>query len=110
MDESERATQSGGESAPVAGKSGKGKAVIKRRKETPPPDQTAQGAGREGQDPQTYREGSCLTPPRDPQVVAKIQERAYVLFRAGGCQHGHDLEHWLEAERQIIGGSDQPTR
>jgi hypothetical protein len=83
MAEPERATRSGGESAPGAGKSGKGKAVIKRRE---------------------------MTSPRDPQVTAKIRERAYVLFRAGGCQHGHDLEHWLEAERQIIGGSDQPKR
>jgi hypothetical protein len=32
------------------------------------------------------------------------------LFEAAGRQHGHDLEHWLEAERQIAGSSDRCER
>jgi hypothetical protein len=110
MAEPERATQSGAESAPGAGKSGKGKAVIKRSEMAPSSAQTEQGKRRQRPDSQPYSEVSSVPSPRDPQVTAKIRERAYVLFRAGGCQHGHDLEHWLEAERQIIGGSDPPTR
>ena len=43
---------------------------------------------------------------RNPHVFIKIQERAYGLFQAGGFKHGHDLEHWLEAERQVAGSSD----
>jgi len=44
---------------------------------------------------------------QDPQIFVKIQERAYWLFQAAGFEHGHDLEHWLEAERQVTGSSDR---
>jgi hypothetical protein len=30
-----------------------------------------------------------------------IARRAYELFEARGGLHGHDLDDWLEAERQI---------
>jgi len=32
-----------------------------------------------------------------------IARRAYELFEARGGLHGHDLDDWLEAERQIGG-------
>jgi len=32
-----------------------------------------------------------------------IQKRAYELFELHGCQHGHDMEDWLEAEAEIMG-------
>ncbi len=32
-----------------------------------------------------------------------IRKRAYELFEAHGCQHGHDVEHWLEAEAEVLG-------
>ena len=31
----------------------------------------------------------------------RIAELAYVLYERSGFQDGKDLEHWLEAERQI---------
>ena len=31
-----------------------------------------------------------------------IARRAYELFESGGCQHGHDLEHWLQAESELF--------
>jgi hypothetical protein len=31
----------------------------------------------------------------------RIAERAYVLYERSGFQDGKDLEHWLEAERQV---------
>ncbi len=31
-----------------------------------------------------------------------IQALAYQLFCECGCAHGHDVEHWLEAERQML--------
>jgi Protein of unknown function (DUF2934) len=30
-----------------------------------------------------------------------VARRAYELFQARGCEPGHDLEHWLEAEREL---------
>jgi len=36
-----------------------------------------------------------------------IAERAYLLYERSGFQDGHDMEHWLEAERQIKGVRDQ---
>jgi hypothetical protein len=32
-----------------------------------------------------------------------IARRAYDLFVARGCKHGHDLEDWLQAERELQG-------
>ncbi len=31
-----------------------------------------------------------------------IQKRAYQLFEAGGGEHGHDIEHWMQAEQEIM--------
>ena len=36
-----------------------------------------------------------------------IAERAYLLYERSGFQDGHDLEHWLEAERQVKRIRDQ---
>ena len=30
-----------------------------------------------------------------------IARRAYELFLARGCEHGHDVEDWLQAEREL---------
>jgi hypothetical protein len=32
---------------------------------------------------------------------AEIANRAYELFLAAGAPHGRDLEHWLQAEREL---------
>lgn len=37
----------------------------------------------------------------DPQAIAA---RAYALFLDGGGEHGHDVEHWLRAERELRSG------
>jgi hypothetical protein len=31
----------------------------------------------------------------------QIEERAYELFLERGCEHGRDIEDWLEAEREL---------
>ncbi len=31
-----------------------------------------------------------------------IRALAYQLFCEDGCKHGHDVEHWLEAERRVL--------
>ena len=41
-------------------------------------------------------------PPRTSGVtVAAIAQRAYELFSVRGCEHGHDVEDWLQAEREL---------
>jgi len=39
--------------------------------------------------------------PLDPAMVAM---RAYELFLESGSMHGYDVEHWLQAEREILAG------
>lgn len=36
-------------------------------------------------------------------VRQQIAEQAFSLYAASGYKHGADVEHWLEAERQIKG-------
>lgn len=36
-----------------------------------------------------------------------IATRAYALYKERGCQHGCDLQDWLDAEREIL--SRQPA-
>ena len=31
----------------------------------------------------------------------QIEQRAYELFLERGCEHGRDVEDWLEAEREL---------
>ena len=33
---------------------------------------------------------------------SRIADRAYELYVQRGHEHGHDMEDWLEAERQIL--------
>ena len=40
-------------------------------------------------------------PRRDPFTEA-IALRAFELFLARGGEHGHDLEDWLQAEREVM--------
>lgn len=41
-------------------------------------------------------------------LQAVIARRAYELYEQQGCCHGHDLDHWLQAEREIL--SSAPKR
>lgn len=36
------------------------------------------------------------------QLQEQIRELAYALYCQCGYEHGHDLEHWLEAERRVF--------
>jgi hypothetical protein len=81
------------------GKSAKGKTVYRRGK----PD----ASSRRAEEPTEAAQNHGSIDAQDPHVVARIQQRAYWLYEAGGFEHGHDLEHWLEAERQVRGLSDQ---
>ena len=95
-------------------KSGKGKAIIKRGNAEAPSAQqeTSEEAHRPPSPPSEQRTAPSrkVREQQDPQVVAKIQQRAYLLYEARGYEHGHDLEHWLEAEREITGSTNRAER
>ena len=89
------------------GKGGKGKTIIKRSKMETPSREDASVESRRSANRRQDAEASAGGDTPDPQTIAKIQERAYGLFEERGREHGHDLEHWLEAERQITDRCDR---
>jgi hypothetical protein len=44
-------------------------------------------------------------PDRDQTRVAEL---AYGLYEQCGREDGHDMEHWLEAERRVLGPKSRP--
>jgi hypothetical protein len=71
--------------------------------------------------PQTSAVNSALPKVRDVQTAAvpyasavrsaaapeacahsQIQDRAFAIFEKRGSKHGHDLQDWLSAERQVM--------
>jgi hypothetical protein len=34
-------------------------------------------------------------------ATADIARRAYELYLARGCEHGHDVDDWVRAEREL---------
>ena len=44
---------------------------------------------------------SITSSPLDPTMVAA---RAYELFLESGSVHGYDIEHWLQADRELRNG------
>ena len=43
------------------------------------------------------------------EFLKRVRERAYQLWEAEGCQHGHDMEHWLRAAAQITAEQETET-
>jgi hypothetical protein len=44
---------------------------------------------------------SFTTPLTEKIWEEDIARRAFELYEARGCQSGHDVEDWLEAEREL---------
>jgi Protein of unknown function (DUF2934) len=42
---------------------------------------------------------------RRTDTASDVSHRAYDLYLARDCQHGHDVEDWLQAERESRTGS-----
>jgi hypothetical protein len=40
--------------------------------------------------------------PKNPDLRAKIESRAYDLWLADGCRDGNALDHWLKAEQELM--------
>ena len=38
-------------------------------------------------------------------LASEIAQRAYEIYAEQGYGHGHDLEHWLAAEKELKGGT-----
>ncbi len=45
--------------------------------------------------------------PSNSDLRQLIERRAYELWEQSGCQHGKDVEHWLEAEKQFANGQPE---
>jgi hypothetical protein len=39
-----------------------------------------------------------------------IEKRSYMIWERQGRPHGHDLEHWLQAERELADETMMPAR
>ena len=40
----------------------------------------------------------------------QIEKRAYELWQADDCRGGNDLNHWLQAERELVNTETLPYR
>ena len=50
------------------------------------------------------------TPPSAPTPIdlqSQIQRRAYELYEQRGCAHGHEVEDWFQAEREVLARQSQ---
>jgi hypothetical protein len=55
--------------------------------------------------PRAIATATDRAPKKAPQPASMtgdaIARRAYELYLARGCEHGHDVEDWLQAERDL---------
>jgi len=57
-----------------------------------------------GPRPAASERTGALVKPRTPSKTPSsgaIAQRAYDLFLKRGCEHGHDIEDWLQAEQEL---------
>ena len=46
----------------------------------------------------------AITSDVSEEQLEQIRRRAHELYEARGREEGHDLEDWLQAEAEIVGG------
>ena len=52
----------------------------------------------------TRKKGNNVPASREsPDLRAGIEKRAYEIWLNEGGSHGSDLDHWLQAERELTG-------
>jgi Protein of unknown function (DUF2934) len=59
--------------------------------------------GSSGAQKAEVRNISSAKPGVGPIAPDKIAARAYEIWQASGRSHGHDQEHWFQAERELRG-------
>jgi hypothetical protein len=57
-------------------------------------------------DPPKKKLKNSATEPH-PNLEEEIRCRAYELYEARGCEDGHDLEDWFQAEAEIVGTTEE---
>jgi hypothetical protein len=60
-------------------------------------------APRRRRSPARKNGGIRTSTPHNPPGPHAIARRAYEIFLARGAEHGHDLDDWLQAEREVGG-------
>lgn len=48
-------------------------------------------------------------PDGDVDREARIRQRAFDLWQANGMPEGREMEHWLQAEREVLTAEPDPT-
>jgi hypothetical protein len=75
----------------------------KKTNTTPPAAKLVRPAA--ARKPRAIRKSAAATSDKDDLNVGldrtEIASRAYELFLAEGGTHGRDIEHWLQAEREL---------
>jgi hypothetical protein len=70
-----------------------------RAKRAPKPDVKKV---RKRNQPQEAEAAGGLHFPGSEAINRRTAERAYFLFQERGCEHGRDLEDWLNAEAMVL--------
>lgn len=50
------------------------------------------------------------TPHGEEALRKQVEERAYALWESEGKSHGRDLDHWRQAESEIMTAGDAEAR
>ncbi len=50
----------------------------------------------------SHKSNEQTAPVNDEAIQEEIRRLAYELFCECGYERGHDLEHWVEAERKVL--------
>ncbi len=61
-------------------------------------------------EPASSVESQAASMPAPADREQAIREAAYALFEARGCEPGHELDDWLEAEAQVLQVESAPCR
>ncbi len=48
--------------------------------------------------------------PLEPDLHYEIEKRAYEIWLSSGLSHGADVDHWLQAETEVLAGRQNNTR
>ena len=46
--------------------------------------------------------GTASEKPTSEKLRGQIEQLAYTFYCQCGYEHGHDIEHWLEAEGRVL--------
>lgn len=84
------------------------KTNVAARKTKPKPEHKgnpgflAKSVGRENGAKPALSQLERPAPVSEAELQACIAKRAYELYEQRGCQHGYDMEDWLQAAREVL--------